>query len=456
MKPSEFLPSFFKHAKRVVLPRSDNEDVNLLAPDDPKPVIAPVVAPATDAPAIVAPVPDSRPLNLLAPPIVPPSDSPIPIEPINVPDISQKVARGMGHVAMSKSGRPQPLPVELDPVSEEKTLAVNKAYQNYDPAAQPAKGWHKWVPTMISGALRGFGRGGLGGAIFGAAEGGIGGATDPSRANREWQQKKLGQTAPIVAGIQKERKAQADIEEQQAETAQRRATPLIAAAELQRKQAYDDERLKIQQDVAEGRKTAAQAQLEMRSLEMRQRAEEGRLNRESRENIAGMRPDASAAAAAEGEALASSTSAAAGALQQELDQHKGQLMKNEQAITQKEGIWKKKAAEIVAADDSIKMSVALERVKAADPDVQSGTYDQAVNNTKALRDAVGEKEKRLASMAEDIRKGSAKAARTPSSKPAPSTRDFSIGAYIKRNKGATSAEARAYAAKNYPGYAVVD
>lgn len=38
--------------------------------------------------------------------------------------------------------------------------------------------------------------------------------------------------------------------------------------------------------------------------------------------------------------------------------------------------------------------------------------------------------------------------------PAPTTHSFSVGAYIKRNKGATEADARAFAAKNYPGFEI--
>lgn len=412
MKPSDFLPSFFKYAKRGVALRDDGDDTNVLAPTAQKPIVKPVV------PAIVAPtVAPALPPKVSIPYRVPSLDTAsAPDAPIPPPNLTPMIdpaatARVSGHVYPDKRGRPQAFDPALDPASDEKTLAVNKAYQNYDPAAKPATGWRKWVPTMISGAIRGLGRGGVGGAIFGAAEGGIGGAVDPSRANREWQRKKLGETAPIVGGIQKERKAQADIEEQQAETAQRRMSPIIAAAELKRKQEYDDARLEIQAKVADGRMSAAKATNELKRLEINQRAEEGKLNRASREKIATMRPDATEAAAAEGEALASSTQEAAGALQQELDQHKGQLIENERAITTKEGLWSRQAAQIVAADPSIKLKDALEQVKALDPDVQSGVYDQTVNNTKALRDAVGDKEKRLASMAEDVRKGSAKAAR---------------------------------------------
>lgn len=38
---------------------------------------------------------------------------------------------------------------------------------------------------------------------------------------------------------------------------------------------------------------------------------------------------------------------------------------------------------------------------------------------------------------------------------APTTHDFSIRAYIQRNKGATEADARAFAQKNYPNYSIV-
>lgn len=464
MKPADFLPSFFKQVKRAVVPgHSGANDYldeandplkpaisaqNLLGPEVQKPVIAPAVAPSITVPAIgIKPTIPYR-VPLPAPELAVPA-----AETVRYPNLPRDVAREMGHVVLDRRGRPQPLDSVLEPPSDEKTIATNKAYQNYDPSEKPAKGWRKWVPTMISGALRGFAAGGPGGAIFGAAEGGIGGALDPARANREWQRKKLGETSPIVAGIQKDRRAQADIEEQQAQTAQRLATPAIAAAELARKAAYDRSRLEIQRDVAAGRISSAEATRKLREAEIKQRGDEGRLNRESREKIAGMRPNATDAAAAEGEALATSTAAAAAEIKRELDQHKGQLIENERAITRKEALWRSEAAKIV--DDDLKMSEALERVKAADPDFASGAHDQTVNNTKALREAIADKEKRHATMQDDIRKGSAKASRRARGASAPTSHSFSIGAYRQRNKGATDADAKAFAAKNYAGYAVV-
>lgn len=123
--------------------------------------------------------------------------------------------------------------------------------------------------------------------------------------------------------------------------------------------------------------------------------------------------DAQAAQAAEGEAIAETTQAAADALKAELDQQKGQLLENERAITAKEAWWNSQAAKLAAeSGGELKLADALAQVQAADPDYQSGGHGQLLNNTKALRDVVGDKEKQLRDMAADVRKGSAKAARS--------------------------------------------
>lgn len=213
MNPSDFLPSFFR-APRRARARYNNDPENLLVPDQ-KPIVAPGAAPAI-VPPVAAPLPDVKPRVTIPYKVplpdmasAPPPDLAVPAaETISSPVNPADIPRVSGHVYTDSKGRPRPFDEEMDPASTEKTLAVHRAVQGYDPEAQPAKGWKKWVPTMISGALRGFGRGGVGGAIFGAAEGGIGGALDPARANREWQRKKLGQYDSVVAGIQKDRSQQ--------------------------------------------------------------------------------------------------------------------------------------------------------------------------------------------------------------------------------------------------------
>lgn len=138
------------------------------------------------------------------------------------------------------------------------------------------------------------------------------------------------------------------------------------------------------------------------------------------------------AQAAEGEAIAESTQQAADALKGELDQHKTQLTTNEKAIREKEAIWRTEAQrrydeihkkEIVKGSDGIerltdlnsdderKLKDFIEEAKAADPDYQKGVYDETVENTKRLRDALGDKQKQFDSMQREIREGKAKGAR---------------------------------------------
>lgn len=131
--------------------------------------------------------------------------------------------------------------------------------------------------------------------------------------------------------------------------------------------------------------------------------------------------DAQAAQAAEGEAIAETTQAAADTLKAELDQQKGQLLENERAITAKEAWWNSQAQKKLAAarnpdspefNPDLKLADILAEIKANDPTFAKGEHDTLLNNTKALRDAVTDKEKQIRDMAADVRKGSAKAARS--------------------------------------------
>lgn len=121
------------------------------------------------------------------------------------------------------------------------------------------------------------------------------------------------------------------------------------------------------------------------------------------------------AQAAEGEAIAESTQQAANMLKGELDQYKSQLTENERAINQKESLWNAEAARRVkAAKDNLEdltMKDALAQVQAEDADFSNGTYATTVENTKRLRDALGDKQKQFDSMQREIREGKAKGAR---------------------------------------------
>lgn len=171
--------------------------------------------------------------------------------------------------------------------------------------------------------------------------------------------------------------------------------------------------------------------------------------------------DAQSAQAAEGEALADSTRAAADELKATLDQQKGQLTENERSITQKEALWNAEAVRRVKAAqanlEDLKLSDALAQVKAEDEDFKSGVYDQTVENTKRLRSAIEDGDKRYSAMQQDVRQGRAKGARRRGGNATTdaATHAFSIAAYLSRNKGATEADARAYAKQHYPDYEVV-
>lgn len=253
------------------------------------------------------------------------------------------------------------------------------------------QGGHTWG-TILGG-------GGAGAAI---------GIADP-RSIQEWQRRDdVAMEQGLLNNQQRLGQQAANIEETQAQARQRAEMPAIEA-----------EKIRVQKEAAAGTIKAGEATRRLRELEMQQRAEDSKLNREekqkdreSREKVAGMRPSATDASAAEGESLAASTSEAATVLQAEHDKNKAQLTENEKAISQKEGIWQREAAKI-AAEKMIPIKDALEQVKAADPDVASGTYAETVANTERLRKAVPENEARLLGMNEDVRKGTAKASRRP-------------------------------------------
>lgn len=276
----------------------------------------------------------------------------------------------------------------------------------------------------------GRGKAALLGALFGLAQGDrdttlaerlaaggtgalIGGVAP--RKVQEWRRRMEVQDAQgQLATQQKLGLGQAQLESEQAETRQRQLEPEIKMIEAERKARYDAERIRIQREVAEGRKSIADANREMRQLELEERK---RHNLET-ERQARERPVSSEAA--EGEAIATSTQEAANTLKTELDQHKGQLMENERAITTKEAWWNREAARRMreAQDPNspnfnpdVKLADVLLQVKAEDPDYASGGHDTLLNNTKALRDAIKDKQTEYDDMLKIIRSGRAKGAR---------------------------------------------
>lgn len=110
-------------------------------------------------------------------------------------------------------------------------------------------------------------------------------------------------------------------------------------------------------------------------------------------------------------------------LKTELDQHKGQLTENERAISVKGGLWQQKAGKMVT-EKQMSMADAMAAVKAEDPSVADGSYDQTVRNTESLRKAITDKEKRLTDLQDEVRKN-------PSRVAAPSTKGGVTEAQIR-------------------------
>lgn len=155
--------------------------------------------------------------------------------------------------------------------------------------------------------------------------------------------------------------------------------------------------------------------------------------------------DAQAAQAAEGNAIASSTSQAADAIKKETDDYRNRLTENERAIKTKEAYWRSEAnrrfQERMASEDvqlgitpKPTMKDVLEEVKAEDPSYQSGEWDQLQSNTEGLRTAVKDNDKRLKDMEDEIRKGQAKGARSKTSRGTGRTIEGAISAFRAKYK----------------------
>lgn len=169
---------------------------------------------------------------------------------------------------------------------------------NPDGSVAPPKKMGRWRAAGL-GLLQGIaqsarpGESASWGDIIGGGGAGLGIGIGSPKTIQEWQRRMdAAQAQGDLATQQKLERQRADIEETQAQTEQRKAAPKIAAEEAARKTKYDNERLAIQRKAAEGRISIAEATRKLRESEMEQRKEEGRLDRESREKVAGMPPRA--------------------------------------------------------------------------------------------------------------------------------------------------------------------
>jgi hypothetical protein len=144
-------------------------------------------------------------------------------------------------------------------------------------------------PTGTAGVAKPMGRvkGALLGALFGLAQGdrntslaerlaaggaGAGVGAFKPRAVQDWRRRlEVEDAQGQLAKQQKLGLGQAQLEGEQAETRQRQLAPEIAMAESERRARYDAERIKVQQQAAEGRISMADATRKLREMELEER-----------------------------------------------------------------------------------------------------------------------------------------------------------------------------------------
>lgn len=309
----------------------------------------------------------------------------------------------------------------------------------------------------------------LASVLAGGATGGVIGAVKPEAIQDEVRRGEVADAQGQLGQQQQIAKNQASLENTQAETRQHQLAPEIALAEMQRKSRYDRDRLKIQQDAATGRINAAQAQQKFNDLKLKQERELSEADRASREKIAAMPARETPQPAGIDNTPDIQTA------QKQLDTDQAELAQHQAEMAQKEGGWKKQAETDYAAaqvawnalDDAYRKDPSQPKPPAApkrkdffdqaqngDPHVQSGEYAKVGNRVKELQQSIADNKKRIEELKKETRTSQSRrkvSARTT----APETHNFSIGAYKARNKGATDADAKAFASKNYPSYSIV-
>lgn len=308
----------------------------------------------------------------------------------------------------------------------------------------------------------------LASVLAGGATAAVIGAVKPEAIQDEVRRGEVADAQGQLGQQQQIAHNQATIEDQQAQAQQRKIAPAIAAAELERKARYDRDRLKIQQDVATGRITAAQAQQKFNEAKLKQDRELSEADRASREKIASM--------------PARETPQPAGIdntpdierIKGQLEADKAELSQHQGELAAKTGAWAKQAeAEYQAAkktyDTEYKAYLAdknlgkpekpkredfIQEARNADPHVQSGEYTKVETRAKELEQSIKDNSKQIEELRKENRNSQSKRRVGGSRTAAPATHDFSISAYKARNKGATDADAKAYAAQHYPGYTI--
>lgn len=106
-------------------------------------------------------------------------------------------------VRRDKSGKPQRQYIG-EGTPDERAQVYNEAVHGYEP--QESKGWRKWLPLALRGALAGFGAGGVGGALAGGLYGGVSGAINPKLKNEQWKQREMAKSDAEIGKIGQRRK----------------------------------------------------------------------------------------------------------------------------------------------------------------------------------------------------------------------------------------------------------
>jgi hypothetical protein len=335
------------------------------------------------------------------------------------------------------------------------------------------------LALALRGAVIGMGdRRGVGGAIGGALAGALGGGVSPALSEKFQQQENIAEMQGRVAAGQElelksahiggvQAQAQADLwrarhEAWQMENAQAGiyVSPdgqVTRMSPKEAEQAYAHDR----DEAGRNARAAAAQQEQNRRAAAAQAGATARTNKAiAARGAAG--GGTQAAIAAEGAEETKQAAARTAAINAELDSLRKEVGPAERAIAEKEALLQQITDRIQGEHGRW----TKERVAAAaraeldsrspKPDFASGEYDRSVAATKQKRERMAALEKELEGVGKEGRTGAGKAARVPAGrgKPTATTHHFSINGYIQRNPGATEADARAFAAANYPGYQV--
>lgn len=285
--------------------------------------------------------------------------------------------------------------------------------------------------------------------LAGGATGAVIGGVKP-RAIQEWERR--GEVEDAQGQLSQQTKAataQAGLEDVQAQTHQRELAPAIAQAELERKARYDRDRLKIQQDAATGRISAAEATRRFNEQKLKQDKEQKELDRASREKIATLKPQTEIPdVAGQNAPDIQSAEAKIAEYQKELGQH-------QKEIATKHGLWKQQSEneyQTVLKDYNAAMKAYVAGTITAKPtkplrkdffdaaqnndaDFISGDYEKVTTRVKELQTALNEETKNRDTLKREVRQSQAKP--RPRSASGGNQQGLSRGVFRQNNPEAT-------------------